>query len=78
MSVVTEIAHIPLQAGIDIESPSSSYSLVFSSLLSLLRDAKGSQRVLWSRQIEHTGVLEVLIGKYAVYKTYTAGTDGTA
>lgn len=65
MSVVTEIAQIPLQADIDIESPASSHSKTFSSLLSLLRDAKGSQRVLWSRQVEHPDVLEVLIGKSA-------------
>ena len=61
MSVVTEIAHIPLQY-VDIESPSTEAGKTFDELLGLLRNAKGSLQVLWSRQTERPDILEILIG----------------
>lgn len=65
MSTVTEIAYIPLQEALDIESPTSDAGKAYARMLALLREAKGSQRVFWSRQVEHENVLEILIGAFA-------------
>jgi hypothetical protein len=66
MSVITEIARIPLQY-VDIESSSTEAGKTFNELLDLLRNAKGSRRVLWSRQNERADVLEILIGTSCLF-----------
>ena len=64
MSVVTEIAHIPLQASLAIEVTDGAVGKTFSRMLDLLRNAQGSLGVYWSRQVEHVDILEILIGMF--------------
>ena len=66
---VTEIATVPLRAGItvgDVHSPAPKISVVWKIFLMVVSAREGFQRCYFGQQIENSHMLDLFIGKTAV------------
>lgn len=61
MAPATEIGIIPLQAGINVEDPSSPARSVLEELLNTISNQPGSQEVYWGVEVENPTNARLLV-----------------
>jgi hypothetical protein len=59
--VVTEVAFLPLQAGIALDDPQTAAGKIHNECLDIALSHKGCQRINWGLQAENTSLLLWLV-----------------